>query len=599
MAVNVKKGTVENKVELGFGMEENVTARVENESKGGFGMKSSIFSKFMKFNMGSEYTNKIKDKLAEILREQNEFSYKIFVFDNTSGAYNGWPYSFIVPVLFNNKTKKAFYVPLLLEATGRGPVDIRQVLEIDPQRGFVKIKDQSALFMPSDYFNDIVLGEIEKVIQTNLPDREVTYVDGEIIPSEADIDKIGFFVALDVYNGAFVYELYTDGDFVDLYAGELVEDKSYQLFEDVVLNVGNGINRLGRVTALDFNIKLQLRKQSNNQLPTMMNYNRNIGDVTGYIEQALVVQKDIMGNTIRKGVPVIIVNDIDTEYPTLGYTLLNLANTAVFGHQNILLNALYNKPNIGALNYIVNVEKAQEFGKKVNLKDTKYTIDKAFAFLSKMFIVNNYAVAFETELNGREYFKTSVFAALVDRNAWKSANDFIVSTAEQLTGSNFENRTVFTYAIEVPVGTWVDANGNIRDIREIDLSTICSLTNDINLIQKWLLSNEDPATSGIDPFITKLEVLLKLGIDAKVENKAVRVMMNPGFMSELITKLQSIGINPVVNANAIQTTAFIDMASLGTSSITAAMLNAQFGAMPGFGNNYNIQNFGRFSGFFR
>ena len=596
MALHTKNENV--KVNMG-----NIEAKVENNTNTNTGGNTTgnsgmdFFAGFMKPQSISDYVRRFREAAVETLKEQGMFDVKILAFDNRS-THQGWSYSFVVIAGTRQDTDKVFYMPFLLEATGREPVAITHMLETDPRTNLVKIKDPALLFTPSDYFNKIIIGEIEKAVVNNFPGKEAKYVDGEIIPYDADIDKVTPFAVADALGGIYVLYTKSKGTYEDLQVASLLDNRT-QVLADVTLNSGLGLNMLNRTVALDYNVKLVTKKQNNQQLiPGITDSTRQLGSISGYVDETIISETDSFGRRLKRAVPVLITHEVDTEYPTMGYTLLNLANTATMNNQMVLMNLLYNKPNMGALNFICNLENNDGFGAIVNLKDKKYTYDKALAYLNKLFMPRA-ASAVEIELNGREYFKVSPFAALIDPNVWQKANEYIVQSAETLVGRPFQSRIVFKYAIEVPIGEWTDNNGVTRDLREIDLSTVIALTKDPNIIHKWIMSNEDPKISQMDPYLAKIEVYNKLGLNAKIHNKSVRVYLDPNFMSELIAGLEANRFNPVLNTN-ITYTNFTDLSNFGTSSIAAAMLNTSLGSTPGFGGQgYQYQNYGYMSsGFF-
>lgn len=559
---------------------------------------ADFFSGFMKPQGVSGVVKEFKEIVAETLKDQDVFNIKILAFDNQSNA-QGWAYSFVIVAGTKADTNTAFYMPFLLEATGREPVMIGAMLEEDPRTGLVRVKDQSMMFTPSDYFNDVILEVIEKSVANSFPGKTPKYIDGEIIPYNATLATVGQNAAAEAFSGMWLYYGKEKGTFKDLSAAQLVAPQT-TAYADLTLNGGSAINKLNRVITMDYSIKTYIKKADQRQamMPTIENQINMLGNVSGYIEETILAETDTYGQRIHRAIPVLVTSEVDTKFPTLGYSLLNLASTAVMNQQNTLLNVLVNKNNIGALNFLCNLEKAEGFGAIVNLKDKKYTYEKAMLYLSKLFTPRA-AFAYEVELNGSEYFKNSPFAALIDPKTARAANQFIVETAENLIGNRINNNVVFKYAIEVPVGEWVDNNGVTRDLRELDLATIISLTKDINIIHKWIMSNEDPKISQIDPYLAKIEVYNKLGLNAKILNKAVRVYLDPNFMAELIGGLTAVGFNPVLNSN-ISYTNFTDLSSMSTSSIAASMLNTSLGSMPGYGNGYQYQNYGyASSGFFR
>ena len=600
MALHNKKVSVEN-VEVNNKAENNTSTTTNNGGANGF----DFFAGFIKPQTVSEYVRKFRESISGLLKDQAifklliKFDIKILAFDNQS-THTGWPYSFLVIAATRQDTGKVFYTPFLLEATGREPLAINNILETDPMTGLVRIRDPKLLFTPSDYFNKKILPIIEKDVSTVFPGKQPKYVDGEIVPHNADVDRVAPIIASDALSGIYVTYTKIKGIYKDVEAGKLISART-RPYADVILNGGLGLNSLNRVSAVDYTVKLytkELNDQQNNLIPGIDTEVQNLGSISGYVEEALASERDTFEKPLKRVVPVAIVHEVDTQYPTLGYTLLNLANVTILNNQNVLVELLYNKQNIGALNFLVSTDEKGNFGPIINLKDKKYTPEKAKAAIAKMF-TPTVATAFEVELNGREYFKVSPFAALIDPKNYAKANELIVKAAEKLIGRPMQNRMVFRYAIEVPVGEWVDNNGVTRDLREIDLATVITLTKDPVLIHKWMMSNEDPKISGVNPLVTKLEIYDKLGLNAKFHNKAVRVYLDPAFMDEFVARLKEVGLEPNLNTN-ISYTSFTDLTNFGSSSIASTIIHNTMGVMPGFGGqSYQYQNYGYVpSGFF-
>lgn len=588
MAVNSKRVNLENiEVEGTKRTEERVNSTSKTSTGADMGM--NFFGGFIRPNMVSDYVRQFKEGIVEAVKDQDLFDLKLLAFDNQSNA-QGWAYSFVIVAGTRGDTNDVYYMPFLLEGTGREPVAIGTMLETDPRTGLVRVKDPSLLFTPSDYFNNIIIGEIEKSLKVSYPGKTIKYIDGEIVPHNAEMSAVAPYAAVDAIGGMWIMYSKSKGVYKDLEIDKILAPNT-SAYADVTLNSGAGINKLGRVSAIDYIVKLSTKKQEQKQMiPGITDQVTQLGSISGYVEEGIVAETDFTGKQKFKALPVLITSEVDTQYPTLGFTLLNLVNTAVLNQQNVLLDLLYNKNNSGALNFLCNLEGAEGFGSIVNIKDKKYTYEKGLMYLSKLF-TNRAAIAFETELNGREFFKVSPFAALINPSTWAKANEFIVQTAETLVSRPFSNRVVFRYAIEVPVGEWVDNNGITRDLREIDLATVISLTKDINIIHKWISSNEDPKVSNVDPYLTKIEVYNKLGLNARIHNKAVRVYLDPNFMAELIKGINELRFNPILNTNT-NFTNFADLSTITTSSIAASMLNSSIGATPGFGGGYQYNNYG-------
>ena len=128
-----------------------------------------------------------------------------------------------------------------------------------------------------------------------------------------------------------------------------------------------------------------------------------------------------------------------------------------------------------------------------------------------------------------------------------AAQRLIIETASWLTSgkfpSNFNPNEIFASdGVVIPVGKWSDKSGE-RDIREIDLAFNASHTDSMEFLTTWAQSNLPKHITGLDPYMTKVNIISKLIPSAEITGKAIRVTFSNAFISALESAAIGSGLN--------------------------------------------------------
>ena len=283
--------------------------------------------------------------------------------------------------------------------------------------------------------------------------------------------------------------------------------------------------------------------------------------------------------------PNIILTNNDGISPTHGFMLLGLATGTVMSNEDLWLQtfaSIDNKSlnNPGALNIITNIEGEQSgVGAVPDLSSKKLSAEELYGILRKMYTLDP-IISYDIESFGPQSYYTALLAAGASPDAAVSsaARKEIIETCVELTNGifpeDFPQSDIFvSEGVVIPLGKWSDKSGE-RDIRDVDLAFIANQSGDVNLINKWAMSNLPRRVSGLDPFIARTEVINTLIPDAVINGKAVRVTFTANFLSTLASSVERCGLSAryesglVINKqyNLTQLTDYLASASLHGSA---------------------------------
>jgi hypothetical protein len=537
---------------------------------------------FSSLDSGSEYTNKYAENVKALLQPIEakgvKIAHRVFKLDNS--VYTNLPYSYVVVATESNKAKKVYYHVVCLEATGRKPLSVSQVME------GVKSNQPQLLYVAADTFDPVLKQVVEKVLTSayNVDASALITSEGHIVPFDADPEQIAKPSAV-IAKNANIGKLALDQSLIKFISiPERVSKNRNIMFQlDITYNTGVTVGILGRPIRSDF--ELDLNEVVINKTSNMM-FNREIKNKwvsgVGYVEYlpeerpgmqpGLGVQRDI--------IPMIILDNVITERTTPELAMLNIINSAVFSNPNNLFALLMHVPrDLGVLNYLANIDGEKiGFGKLLSFKSGKMTDAEVLEKMSRMFRPNP-TVAVEIEFYGDDFGITHPLAALGVPGAAQQANEYLIEVTEALLGSKIMNRQIaYGEPIIVPVGEFIDKDGNKRDIREFDLAYVIQNAKDPTLIMKWVASNAPASVTGMDPYIAKLEVINALAPNALVTGKAIRLVINPLFVKEVAEKAVAAGYNPKTDIGYVNVTTFNNLQAIAAAYGNATLSGVNFGA---------------------
>jgi len=566
----------------------NKTPTGGNDQSGNAGAKVLGFGAtlgLMGATRGSEYTNTIAKTMIDMYANLPTPP-KVNIFDRE--RLGNLAYSCIV-VSLATKDGSVCYNISLLESTGDEPMHASDIVA-EATRAMREPGSHARIFTPSDAvngrLNDIVLTELA----SQYPGKEFVYTDGLVVhASSLDITDLGMRVAAIAYNAVHCEAMMSSGEIADLNLAEALAASGrtaykleYNTYQTTVPNL------VGSPTRQDF--KLDLVEVNQDQGFELNADSRNrLVSVGGFVD---AVREDIATPTQPGLQPVkttrlhpnIIMTNNDVVSPTEGFMLVGLAAVTAMSRPEMWIQALAGinaktPNNPGSLNILTNIENGQ-VGTPLDFSSKEVTLEEHYSALRQMFSLTP-IISCDVEVFGPQASYTSLLsaaAAPAGTNSRTEALSEIVSTCVQLTNGNFRsdypiNEIFATEGILVPLGTWMDKSGE-RDIRDIDLAFVANQTGDMNTINKWSMTSLPRSITGMDPFLTRVEIIAQLIPDAVINGKAVRVTLSNRFIHELTVAIENAGLiaryetNVVINEqyNTSQFADYLAAAGLSTST---------------------------------
>jgi len=527
----------------------------------GFGGRE-VFT--MTTNLGSEYVNKLSQSIVEVYKQLPVSDRpKVSILDKTVIGNLG--YSSIV---IHHKTTSGVvnYFIALLEGTGDLPKTAEQIIAevsaASKQTGQIPY-----VFTTSDAIDSILHDEVIRALTIEYNNRtEFKSVDAVVVPAtQHENENIVINIAAIGFNAVTIDGLLSDGKVADFNI-TLAKKKSpnTMLRFDSNMFKQTVANEVDAPIRADWQIELNAISANNNIIsPNMRDGKIKLTHVAGFTD---AIPEEIAVPTMP-GMPVTtqlrlhphhIVTSNGVQTPTPAMMLLGVVSSLVMTNESMWLAALLPEDgkkvlhNTGALNLITNLENEQNgIGKPLDLSKNKLTVDGAYALIKQMFSLGS-IVSYDVESYGPQTYYTSALAVAAEpgnSQAKLAAASDIIDAANWLTNGNFPsdfnpNEIFTTSGVVVPLGKWSDKTGE-RDIRDIDLSFIATNSGEIDTINKWALSSLPKEATGMDPYLTKVEIIAKLIPTAVITGKAVRVTFTDKFITTLINAATNAGLDAI------------------------------------------------------
>ena len=458
------------------------------------------------------------------------------------------------------------YMVHLLEASGPEPVAPQVILEEIKNAK----RDQALLLVPSDAFDDYLYDTVEEVIAKifKVTKDKIKSYEGIVIPHNEEIVTAN--IAAKYSHDILVFNAAIDsGEARDISAQDFRALGNGYFELTLGFNQAPAKNRLGRIYKADFNIASSFHSQQSSSRRRAGK--KEIALTSGYSDFLVSEVTDHFGKTKMVAKPMVIINESMGLMPTLNFHLISLINALTFAQPNVLKQSFIEK-DTGALNYFFNFGgEAGKTGVPVSFKDPEADPHVIGAMLQEHF---DYSPVFFTEitLNDDIYPQTSGFVALSDPALREEANAYIMERASVLVGKDLPlNIPVLgSTPHEVPTGEFIDSNGEVRDIREIDTIFLIKSKVDDRILENWIYSNlpseQCLALTGKSNFELKLEILDAvsqiLGIQMVVTGRALRIPLGAQFLRMLEENIIGAGYAPRFNAPQIGNTPFADLRSI-------------------------------------
>jgi len=560
---------------------------------------------------GSEYTNSIAKTMQEVYANLPTPP-KVNVFDREQ--MSNLAYSCIVVSMPNSNGEVCYHISLL-EATGMDPLKASDIVS-EATRAMREPNAGARIYTPSDAINGRLNNIILNDLSVQYPGAEFISTDGLVVHAASlEISDLGMRVAAIAFNATHTEAMLSSGELADLNITDAMADSNGSKRNGIKLEYNTYCttvpNVIGSATRQDF--KVDLVEVSQEHAFELNSDSRNrLVSVAGYIDAIredlpVAAQMGVQPATITRLHPNIVMTNNDTVSPTQGFMLLGVASATVMSRPELWIQSLASidnkSPNTpGGLNILTNIENGQN-GVPLDFSAKSVTTEEHYAALKQMYSLSP-IVSYDIEVFGPQAYYSSLLAAAASPSSDSTrldALDEILEVCNQLTNghfpSNFSTAEIFaTEGLVIPLGYWMDKTGE-RDIRDIDMAFIANQTGDVNLVNKWGMTSLPRSVTGLDPFLTRVEIINQLIPDAVINGKAVRITFTQRFISELTSAIERAGLiaryeTSVVINEQYNTAQFTDyLAAAGLSQATGF---AQQGGANHAGLYTNYSTMGQF-----
>ena len=573
---------------------KNATAtgpQAEQTQSIGFGTHLGL----MKATSGSEFTNAIASEMTKAYAELKD-DLRVMVMDRDQ--YTNLSYSVIV-VAMKAPDKSVCYHIVTLEATGAE--SLRAAAIVSEATRAMHERKPANIFTPSDALNGILDGMVLELLVQHYPETEFISTDGVVIKNtNVEVTDLGRRAAMVAYNAVVTEGLLSSGERSDLNLDEAMRKRKSNLRIEQNLYNTTVEDLVGAATRQDFKIDL-VDHVSGQSFEQNAYSGTNILSVGGFVDAirgnvAVQTQPGFPAINLPRLHPNIVISNVETVIPTTGFMLLGLVTATVMGRNDMWLQSLASinpkSPNTpGALNLLTNIEGNDGgAGTELDFSTNEVTEEEHYAALTKMYTLAP-VISYDIEVFGPQTYYAGVVATAADpveSPARRGAREELVESCHQLTGGvfpkDYSHEEIFvTEGIVIPTGYWMDKSGE-RDIRDVDLAFVANQTHDINTVNKWGMTVLPKRLSGLDPFLTRVEIISQLIPDAVINGKAVRVTFTDKFLSTLTNSCQAAGLDAVYEPTMVVNQQY--SATQFTDYLAAAGLSnaGGFARQAGYGN---------------
>lgn len=558
------------------------------------------FSGLMTSGSGSEYTLNIATKLSKIYK-QNTYAKesKVNVFDKE--VFTNLAYSSVVVSYVDNLV--VYYYIILLEETGRRPMTAHSISN-EYNTALRNNNHRAFIYTADDAINSVLRDIIEEHLAADYPDaQDYINVDGIVVTyNHPDIENIIPVISSIAFNACYLEAMMQRNVITDLNLADAVKHKNNNIIKFETPSIlGISLNEIGNPYRTDWELDLVVTNNnpSSNRLLNSEDTRRRITKVSGFVEAIpcsvnLNQQQNQFNNNnqvIRLRPQIVMTSVAINNFPSLGYALLGLLSGLYMSDRNMYLGVLRpttKNNNIGNLNIITAVDDG--VGEPIDLNNKEYAPEDVLNLINTMFSVEP-VISLDIESYGAQSHYLSILALGANPNAGQLrtvALDNIVKAANRLTNNTFPldyNRNEI-FAIDgtvIPMGRYSDKDG-IRDIREFDLAMLCRHTNDMQILSKWAASASPNNITGIDSYMTRVDIISKFIPSAEITGKATRVTFHNKFLQTLASSVTSLGF--IINCEPL--VRFTNVSSMG--NMGQHFGNAAFSQGLGFVSDTGIGN---------
>lgn len=458
----------------------------------------TLFGAPISRSVGSEVYAKLKAALAEVYKATNEnIEISLIDLDNMNETALAFS-SIVVAVRFKNAAKQAVaYHILTLAATGD---------KLSPYFENANNFQIEVIRVPSDAVDEILLTKARERVSRAYPNAMTYFCDATVVPAEFNADDRAAVHRLALNTGlACTTELRVrDPQFVDMNLAEIPLDSS--LYVNMGFKREQILDAVGQPVRSDIQVAFSSKR---NQSGQGRNVSVNSGDreVKVYEASAFVdmvwapanTQSPMYQNWGRptnepkhKYAARLVITDLRSElsYTPASVLLALLAATSV-RDESTWIQVFRPMPDngldltdVGALNIEANLEEDPSgIGQRVDTKSENFKLQDLGKYMATL-VHPGLIVSLDCPEYGPQAWFTSVHIGAARGS--KQAYDVLFEAAMSLTNGNFgkhfnQNQPIFAdEGARIHLGTWVDRQGNKRDLREIDHVAMCNLVGERN-----------------------------------------------------------------------------------------------------------------------
>ena len=542
---------------------------------GGGGMLGAPINR----SLGSEHLTALLEALAEEYKGVDASTkVDLIPIDNVNTPQ--LTYSVIVVAMYAASTQTATntnpvaYHTLIMEATGTC---------LPPQQETINGASVTIRPLPSDALNEALRAIISNKIKSIYPNRtQYLYVDGTVVPASFDAKNRVMVHNLAVIAGAACGTELTirQEGFEDLNLATAQIDRS------LVMEVNFGqisiADEVGAPIRSDVSVKLIAQPFNDNRANTgqpqprsQMNSGNDpsvLTELSAFVDvvydPATLPQNGVYSavQSSLTYLPRVVVTNLTAQNGlTQASFLLALSSAvAITANNNWMQSFLPSQTNstggkidirdVGALNILANVGQPRQQGMGFEQTFGPVLTDlnsiRDIGQLLGAVVSPAPILSIDVPVACPSTWYLSILTAIA--NGSKEAYVSLIKAADQLTNGNFSKRfkngdPIIVAADKIPLGTWEDSKGNIRDIRDIDLLAVANLQgrNDPNAIMDW----SDTVTC-VDQYpqeqrlSSMMNIILAVtSMKANFTGYAYRYTLNPAFITAISSGNSAAGLS--------------------------------------------------------
>lgn len=319
---------------------------------------------------------------------------------------------------------------------------------------------------------------------------------------------------------------------------------------------------MARPVRADFVITTTLSRNHVNQAGV----DQNLMSMDGFVDIRYAGQQQQQQNgmmmammpSTQQYVPEVVITDLNLNFKdfSLDRALFALLQAGSMDHKNAWVRAFQPRArngrndidtrDVGALGMEMPNQGGQGVVGRISTDPTKFG-NAELAQLIQTLFYPNLLVSVDIDRSSPKAWIMNHFTMAASGNA--DARRAIIEAAQTLTGNNFStnfdpNGTIGQISNIVPLGTWVDAAGQLRDLREFDyLAGLNLLENNQEALGVWRRANENQDMP-LEQRLSDMSRILRDRLEnVNIVDFGYRVTMSPEFMAALFAGAVAAGLN--------------------------------------------------------